>query len=52
MMFYNGFNLLIDLLVSGTVFYFTHRHAWWEGYTAGVKDTIKVNKESNDDRIN
>jgi hypothetical protein len=41
-MFYNGFNLLIDLLVGMTVFYFTHKHAWWNGYQAGIVDTTDI----------
>ena len=34
-MFYNGFNLLIDLLIGGLVFYFTRRISWLDGYSAG-----------------
>ena len=38
-MFYNGFNLLIDLiLIAGTAFV-TYRLAWWDGYKRGIKDT-------------
>lgn len=36
--FYNGFNLLIDLVLVGTVFYFTHKRAWWAGYMANMHD--------------
>jgi hypothetical protein len=37
-MFYNGFNLLIDLLIGGLVFYFTRRISWMDGYSAGQDD--------------
>jgi hypothetical protein len=37
-MFYNGFNLLIDLLIGGLVFYFTRRISWIDGYSAGQDD--------------
>jgi len=50
MMFYNGFNLLIDLIVGGTVYYFTYKTAWWNGYQAGitdVEDTLKQTWEIN-----
>jgi hypothetical protein len=38
MMFYNGFNLLIDLVIGFLVWFFTYRTAWWDGYEAGVAD--------------
>lgn len=38
MMFYNGFNLLIDIIVGAVVFYFTRRASWLEGYSAGQDD--------------
>ena len=37
-MFYNGFNLLIDLLIGGLVFFFTRRTSWLQGYSAGQDD--------------
>ena len=40
MMFYNGFNLLIDVLLGLTVWFITYRLAWWDGYEAGVVDEI------------
>jgi hypothetical protein len=41
MMFYNGFNLLIDLIVGGTVYFFTHRTAWLDGYQTGIADVAE-----------
>jgi hypothetical protein len=38
MMFYNGFNLMIDLIIGGLVWYFTYKAAWWRGYSEGVAD--------------
>jgi len=38
MMFYNGFNLMIDLIIGGLVWYFTYKAAWWRGYESGVAD--------------
>ena len=40
MMFYNGFNLLIDVIIGLGVWFFTHRTAWWAGYDAGVYDEV------------
>ena len=39
MIFYNGFNLMVDVIVGALVFYFTRRASWWEGYHAGIEDT-------------
>lgn len=41
MMFYNGFNLLIDVLLGLGVWFFTYRSAWWHGYCSGVEDSHK-----------
>jgi len=38
MMFYNGFNLLIDLIIGSIVGLLTYKAAWWRGYEAGVAD--------------
>ena len=38
MIFYNGFNLLVDVIIAGLVFYFTRRSSWLEGYQAGEQD--------------
>jgi hypothetical protein len=44
-MFYNGFNLLIDTILGFTVWFFTRRVSWWDGYHAGIEDTTNNNKE-------
>ena len=40
--FYNGFNLLVDLaltsLVCATTYYFTARHWYLRGYSEGSQD--------------
>jgi hypothetical protein len=36
--FYNGFNLLVDIIIGGTVFYFTARAYWSKGYSEGYED--------------
>ena len=49
MMFYNGFNLLIDVTLGLAVWFFTYRTAWWDGYEAGVVDEITA-QESYDNK--
>lgn len=41
MMFYNGFNLLIDIILAGIVWALTYRAAWWRGYSEGYQDGNK-----------
>ena len=36
--FYNGFNLLVDIIIAGAVFYFVSRHYWAKGYGEGYAD--------------
>jgi hypothetical protein len=36
--FYNGFNLLVDIVIAGIVFYFVSRAYWAQGYSAGYAD--------------
>lgn len=40
--FYNGFNLLVDLIIAGAVLYFTrrfmYRAGWHDGYGDGLSD--------------
>ena len=38
MMFYNGFNLLIDLIVIGITWALTYRSAWLNGYHSAHED--------------
>lgn len=38
MMFYNGFNLLIDLIIGSLVWFLTYKAAWWRGYSEGRED--------------
>jgi hypothetical protein len=38
MIFYNGFNLLMDILVGTVVWFVTYRHAWWVGYQSGIAE--------------
>lgn len=35
MMFYNGFNLLLDIIFCSIVGFITYRYAWYEGYQKG-----------------
>lgn len=39
MMFYNGFNLMIDIFLVAATAFITYRNAWWDGYKSGIKDT-------------
>ena len=41
MMFYNGFNLLIDLVLAGVVGWLAYRAGWFAGYGAGETDTLE-----------
>ena len=36
--FYNGFNLLVDIILCGIVFFFTARYYWTKGYGEGYED--------------
>jgi len=47
MMFYNGFNLMIDVVLGLAVWFFTYRAAWWDGYEAGVIDEITAEENYN-----
>jgi len=47
MMFYNGFNLMIDVVLGLAVWFFTYRTAWWDGYEAGVIDEITAEESYN-----
>lgn len=38
MMFYNGFNLLIDLILCGITYVLAYRAAWFRGYSEGQQD--------------
>lgn len=38
MMFYNGFNLLIDIILSAIIFRFSYRAGWFKGYAQGEQD--------------
>lgn len=40
--FYNGFNLLVDILVGVTVWFFTRRSADANGYGEGVYDVLSA----------
>ena len=39
MIFYNGFNLGVDLFLIAATAFIVYRNAWWDGYRAGIKDT-------------
>jgi hypothetical protein len=39
--FYNGFNLLVDIIIGGAVFFFTSRAYWFKGYSEGYEDSQK-----------
>jgi hypothetical protein len=38
MIFYNGFNMLVDIILGALVFYFTRRASWWDGFSAGYSE--------------
>ena len=40
MIFYNGFNLLIDVIIMAATAFIVYREAWWQGYGAGTEDFI------------
>jgi hypothetical protein len=39
MMFYNGFNLMIDIFLIAATSFIVYRNAWWDGYRDGIEDT-------------
>jgi len=47
--FYNGFNLLVDMVIAGVVAFFVYRYAsrkgWLEGYGAGCSDTEEYQQQ-------
>jgi hypothetical protein len=38
MMFYNGFNLLIDILLVLATGIYCYKSGWWRGYSEGHQD--------------
>jgi len=40
LIFYNGFNLLVDVIVATITGLSVYRYAWWQGYAAGTEDFI------------
>jgi hypothetical protein len=52
-MFYNGFNLFIDLIIAGVVGFSVYRwasgRAWIEGYGAGCSDTEEYQQDQASD---
>jgi hypothetical protein len=36
--FYNGFNLLVDIIIAGAVFFLASRYYWSKGYGEGYSD--------------
>lgn len=49
MIYYNGFNMLVDLILGLAVWFFTYRFAWMDGYIAGAEDAFNATEE---DRLN
>lgn len=41
MIYYNGFNLLIDVIVMLLTGFVVYKEAWWHGYGDGTEDTLK-----------
>ena len=41
MVFYNGFNLLVDIILITIASVVTYKIAWWDGFKAGVEDTVR-----------
>lgn len=41
-LFYNGFNLLIDIIIGLSVWFFTYRYAWMKGYTNANEDLSNI----------
>lgn len=37
--FYNGFNLLVDIIIGLTVYKLTARAYWFKGYSEGYQDS-------------
>lgn len=41
-LFYNGFNLLIDIIIGLSVWFFTYKHAWMRGYEDASADSMNA----------
>jgi hypothetical protein len=48
MIFYNGFNLLVDILIALIVWRLSYRAGWWSGYGAGEADYIEYGERAGD----
>ena len=47
--FYNGFNLLVDIIIAGAVFFFTSRYYWLKGYGESEQDRADSENQMWDD---
>ena len=41
MIYYNGFNLMVDMILIGVTYLIATRSAWVRGYGEGEQDTIE-----------
>ncbi len=48
MIFYNGFNLMVDILIALIVWRLSYRAGWWSGYGAGEQDYIEYSERAGD----
>ena len=48
MIFYNGFNLLVDVVLGAIVWRLAYRAGWWKGYGAGEQDYIEYGERYGD----
>ena len=53
MIFYNGFNMLIDAILVTIASLFFYRAGWWAGYKTGISDAAEEDerwyKETDDE---
>ena len=48
MIFYNGFNLMVDILIALIVWRLAYRAGWWSGYGSGEQDYIEYGERAGD----
>lgn len=48
MIFYNGFNLLVDIILAGGVGFLAYRLGFNDGYNAGEEDYIEQAERAGD----
>ena len=52
MIYYNGFNLMIDAIIMAATAFIVYKEAWWQGYGAGTEDFITGLQKQEEQALN